>query len=96
MIQVRFFENNTGFEIAGHALFAAHGSDIVCSAVSSAAIMAANTLTEVFGEKALVDVQDGLLVFKGTESKQTQGIIAGLRLHLEQLAEQYPQNITIS
>ena len=68
MIEVRFFEDNhtlTGFEISGHALFAEHGNDIVCSAVSSAAIMAANTITEVFGEKAEVKAEEGYLFFQG-------------------------------
>ena len=99
MIQVLFFESDkciTGFEISGHSLFAEHGSDIVCSAVSSAAIMAANTITEVFGEEALVKVEEGYLLFKGAESPSAQGLLAGLKLHLEQLAEQYPQNITVS
>ena len=37
----------TGFTISGHSDFAEQGSDIVCSAVSSAVYMAANTITEV-------------------------------------------------
>ena len=37
----------TGFDISGHAMFAESGSDIVCASVSSAAYMAANTVTAV-------------------------------------------------
>ncbi len=99
MIRVLFFESGgkpIGFEISGHALFSDHGSDIVCSAVSSAAILAANTVTEVFGEPAEVKVEEGYLLFKGAKTETSQGVLQGLRLHLEQLAAQYPANITVS
>ena len=99
MIEVRFFEDKgalTGFEISGHALFSTHGTDIVCAAVSSAAIMAANTITEVIGEPAQVKTEEGYLSFKGIDSQATRDILGGLKLHLEQLVEQYPQNITVS
>ena len=99
MITVEFFEsegNLTGFDIKGHALFAAHGSDIVCSAVSSAAIMAANTITEVFGETPLIETGEGHLLLKGVKSQSSQGVLGGLKLHLEQLAQQYPANLTVS
>ncbi|MBQ6380593.1 MAG: ribosomal-processing cysteine protease Prp [Clostridia bacterium] len=99
MITVLFFESEgkpSGFEIKGHALFAAHGSDIVCSAASSAAIMAANTITEVFGEPVEVQAGEGHLLLKGAKSQSSQGVLSGLKLHLQQLAEQYPANITVS
>ena len=99
MITVVFFKSEgqySGFEIEGHALFAVHGSDIVCSAVSSAAIMAANTITEVFGEQPYIETEEGHLLLKGVTSASSQGVLRGLELHLEQLAEQYPENITVS
>ena len=99
MIQARFFEQNgvfTGFEIKGHSFFSESGTDIVCSAVSSAAIMAANTVTEVFGEAVDVQLEEGFLRLKGCDLQSTQGVIRGLKLHLEQLAEQYPAHITVS
>ena len=99
MIKARFFEEEgrlTGFEISGHSMFSESGSDIVCSAVSSAAIMTANTLTEIFSEKSEVKLDEGYLYFKGAKSEAAQGIVRGLKLHLEQLQEQYPKNITVS
>ena len=99
MITVVFSKNSgklSGFEISGHALFSTHGSDIVCAAVSSATIMAANTITEVFGEKAEVKAEEGYLFLEGVTSEASQGILNGLKLHLEQLAQQYPENITVS
>ena len=99
MITVQFFESGgklTGFEIKGHALFAEHGSDIVCAAASSAAIMAANTITEVFAQAAEVETGEGYLLLKGATSEASQGVLAGLKMHFAQLAEQYPANITVS
>ena len=49
MIQVIFTVKDNdicGFEISGHSDYAEEGSDIVCAAVSSAALMTANTITE--------------------------------------------------
>ena len=99
MIRAHFLEEKgkpVGFEISGHSLFSESGTDIVCAAVSSAAILVANTLTENFGIEAEVKTQEGLLFFKTEPNETTQGILSGLKLHLEQLAEQYPQNITVS
>ncbi|MBR5113364.1 MAG: ribosomal-processing cysteine protease Prp, partial [Clostridia bacterium] len=71
MTQVRFYidENRlTGFEISGHSCFALKGSDIVCAAISSAAIMAANTITEVIGDRADISEKDGYLNFRLIDS----------------------------
>ena len=48
-----------GFSLCGHAGAGVAGEDIVCAAVSSAAYMAANTVTDVVGAKATVDAGDG-------------------------------------
>ena len=99
MTQVRFqIDDNrlTGFEISGHSGFALEGSDIVCAAISSAAIMAANTVTEIIRGKADITEKDGYLRFTlidaGDESVK---VLEGLRLHLTQISEQYPDNIKI-
>lgn len=98
MISIVFFETEKyleGFEISGHSGAGDVGNDIVCSAVSSAAIMAANTLTEVVKLKADVKVEDGYLYFKVSEIQKAQDILRGLELHLNELRSQYPKNITV-
>ncbi len=73
------------------------GEDIICSAVSSAAYMAANTLTEIVGADCSADVSDGYMSVKlGRTDEFTDVVIRGLRLHLEQLSRQYPEFIIIS
>ena len=98
MICVTFREQNgvlCGFTVQGHAGAAAYGQDIVCAAVSSAAYMAANTLTDICSCGAAAQVQDGFMQVTVQDSGQAATILAGLRLHLEQLRLQYPHRIAI-
>ena len=85
-----------GFTVEGHAGYADAGEDIVCAAVSSAAYMTANTVTEILGVKAEAKVKDGYLRFAFTGSSEAAAIVQGLRLHLTELAAQYPGTIQIS
>ena len=77
-------------------MFAENGSDVVCAAVSSAAYMAANTLTEIVGAKADASAQDGMMrVILIQPDEQTETVLRGLELHLTELSKQYPENIKI-
>ena len=100
MIRAEFFTRGgrpAGFRISGHSGSAEAGSDIVCAAVSSAAYLAANSITEVVGEAAKVSESDGEMLLKTScGSDSCRDILKGLRLHLAGLAEQYPENITIT
>lgn len=100
MIKVNFFTSDStinGFEISGHSGSAEAGSDIICSAVSSAAYMAANTLTEIVKCEAVADISDGYMSFTvKTGLSEAQQILEGLELHLEALAADYPDNIKVT
>ena len=93
MIKVSFLKKDgsiIGFELCGHSGFAQEGADIICSAVSSAAYMVANTVTEILNEDAAVEVDDGymkLIAPKVTEHNQV--LFKGMALHLNALAQQY-------
>ena len=99
MIKVRFSVGNSqlhGFEISGHAMFAESGKDIICAAVSSAAYMAANTITDVIRADANATVSDGAMsVALNQANEQAQAVLKGLELHLTELSKQYPENIKI-
>ncbi len=84
-----------GFDIRGHSGFAASGSDIVCAAVSSAAYLTANTLTDVCGLKAELTQADGVLRITVAQPEQAQVPLKGLEIHLQGLVAQYPQFITL-
>lgn len=97
MIKATFYSEAgslVGFEIKGHSGYAEGGSDIICASVSSAAYMAANTVTDVIGEKADTEVADGYLRFV-TESdlNEVKVVLEGLKLHVNALADDYGEYI---
>ncbi len=100
MIKARFFTEGgflTGFEIKGHSGYADMGSDIVCSAVSSAAYMAANTITDIIGLDAEIDLNDdGFFKFIISPVNEAHTTLRGLKLHLETLSQDYPENIKVT
>ena len=77
-------------------MFAESGSDVVCAAVSSAAFMAANTITDIIGANAEASAQDGMMrVVLNQSDEQSLTVLRGLELHLTELSKQYPENIKI-
>ena len=99
MTSVVFFETEQGlkgFEISGHSGAGESGYDIVCSAISSAAIMAANTLSEILQLDVNQKVEEGYLYIEVSQILKAQDILRGLELHLKELQAQYPQNLTVS
>ena len=85
-----------GFEIKGHSGYGTEGDDIVCAAVSSAALMTVNTITEIIGDTASIEQDDGYLRLSVDKpSCETVKILEGFKLHMTGISEQYPQNIRI-
>ena len=84
---VFYFEDTllTGFHIQGHSTKDADDEQgkIVCSAVSSAAYMTANTLTEIIGAAADITVDDGEMILKvKNEFEGSMPILSGFMLHI--------------
>ncbi len=83
-----------GFTVSGHADTAPAGEDIVCAAVSTAAYMTANTITEIIHAPAEATADDGymhLIVLGDTDA--CQPILQGFLLHLQQMQTQYPDRV---
>ena len=99
MIKTTFFKSGdllTGFESRGHSGTAESGEDILCAFVSSACYMAANTITEIIGLNADASQTDGYMRLNIKESPQkAQDILKGMKLHLEELQKEYPENIKV-
>lgn len=85
-----------GFKISGHAGCGREGTDIVCAAVSSAAYMAANTITDVIGADCSAEAGDGemFLSLRSPDDKST-AVLKGFELHLRELAKSYPNKIKV-
>ena len=99
MIRVEFLTDKDllyGFRISGHA-GGVEGTDIVCAAVSSAAYLVVNTITEVLNIDAQIDCEDGFMLCEVSRehAKQCEILFEGLRLHLSALAEEYPKKIDV-
>jgi len=103
MINIDFLVLKTGeligFNICGHSNMAEFGKDIVCAAVSSAAYMTVNTISEI--KKVDADIiieEDGRMFFKikNNNLMLCQDILLGFKLHMLNLEEQYPENIIVN
>lgn len=99
MTAVTFFTEQdklVGFYLAGHSSDREEDEQgrIVCAAVSSAAYMTANTLTEIIGADAQIEESEACMRVKLlSKIGESQEILAGFRLHIEQLAKQYKTRI---
>ncbi len=100
MIRATFYIRNNqpcGFVIDGHSGYAECGQDIICAAVSSAAYMTVNTITEIIGIDIDADVEDGYMkIMLGSTSKAATDILKGLQLHLSELSKDNPDFIEIT
>ena len=85
------------FELSGHSGAGEEGTDIVCSAISSAAYMAANTIIEVMKLNPKAVVRDGYLKIQMNldDARKSKVITDGLYLHLSELQNQYPNNLKL-
>ncbi|CDR31145.1 Predicted ribosomal protein [Acholeplasma oculi] len=94
MIQYRFHKDNGTIQnvhVEGHALFGAHGTDIVCSAVSTALIMTANAI-EILGFKKQfkVKIESGFFELNVIKSNDTiEGLLKNLEYTMNELETQY-------
>ncbi len=100
MIKVSFAKSGEfikGFTLEGHSGSGIEGSDIICAAVSSAAYMTVNTITDVLNLEPEIEVDDGFMAIRlsSAQFKKAQDILCGFRLHLIALSEQYKENITV-
>ena len=98
MIKARFKRSRgelVGFSVSGHAGYDAEGFDIVCASVSSAVMLTCNAITEIFGISADISEEDGCISCAIDGGPAGSKLIEALRLHLELLSEDYPENVTV-
>lgn len=98
MIKVTFFTRQSkaaGFRLSGHSGYSDEGSDIVCASVSSCAYMTANTVTEILGLPAEIEVDEAYmsLILEDDAATKAKDILAGFELHIKALADDYSEYI---
>ena len=92
-----------GFVVEGHSGYAEAGADIVCAAVSAAVGLVECTVNEVLGLEASVKIRekDARTALKlpgglGEVNEHTcQNLLAGLMVYLQNLSEEYPENLIV-
>ena len=94
MTEVRFYSFKgklTGFEISGHSGYSDEGSDIVCAAISSAAYMTINTVTDIIGVEAQAEVDEAYISFSVAvkDADRISDILKGFEMHVKLLADDY-------
>ena len=106
MTTVTFYSEGsrlTGLEMKGHSGYAPQGEDIVCAALTSAVRLIECAVNDVLGLEASVKVREkdasiSLKLPNGlgpTKEKTCQTLLAAHLVHCVQLAEEYPENITV-
>lgn len=85
-----------GFRVSGHSGTERAGRDVVCAWVTSAVMQCANDITEIFCIPASVQVRENeVSLFLEADSAEGKKLIAGLRLHLQTIAEDHPEAVKI-
>ena len=106
MTTVTFYSEGSrivGFEVKGHSGYAPEGEDIVCAAITSAVRLTECAVNDVLGLEASVKVRekDASITLKlpnglgQTNESTCQTLLAALMVHFVQLAEEYPDYITV-
>lgn len=101
MITAEFFtyeDDIIGFKVYGHADYADIGEDVVCSGVSSAVMLTANTITESFGIAADVTATENeirLTLQRDSKDKNAKLLLEALRTHLAIISQEFEGTISI-
>jgi uncharacterized protein YsxB (DUF464 family) len=86
----------TGFRVTGHAGMADFGYDVCCASVSSAVMMAANTITEAFKLDAEVSVDENeIRLVMEQADENADKVIMGLLIHLYNISDEFPGHIKL-
>ena len=100
MIKAVFYKKDglfKGFRISGHSGYAGRGRDVVCAAVSSAAMLAANSITDYLHSDAEVSAgRNVLFLMLGKKSDNAVKIIHALFDHIGMISEDYEGRIRIT
>ena len=99
MIKVELIKEDSAYTkiyILGHANYAQHGKDIVCSAVSSIVTTTINGILALNEGSLNYEVSKKGMIIEGiSRDSITQRLLESMVSLLKQLEEQYPANIEI-
>ncbi|MDD6223713.1 MAG: ribosomal-processing cysteine protease Prp [bacterium] len=83
-------------KIHGHAMYDDFGKDIVCSSVSSIVTTTVNGIYELNKKYLQVEmIPDGMIISITKEDQVCDKLINNMLTLLSELADNYPENITV-
>jgi len=96
MIKIKYSTEPFSLLITGHAGYAEHGKDIVCSAVTSAAVGGINAFNEV--NKMKLTVKDGHIEVEYSKELNAHDkiVFETILTQLECIQELYPKHVKIN
>ena len=90
------------FSVEGHSGLAEAGSDVLCASVSGMANLVINTLAEVFSAELSLEINEAkpliscrVVSVKEKMAVGAEGIMRGFYLQLADLAQIYPENLSV-
>ena len=102
MTKIIIYKNKNhilGFEVSGHSGYAEEGSDIVCSAISTATQMAVLGITKILKLDAFVEVSNGYLKFMLNKNNylddKVQFILKSMQSSLQEIAKEYGKHFNM-
>ncbi|MCD7728005.1 MAG: ribosomal-processing cysteine protease Prp [Ruminococcus sp.] len=101
MVKADFFKNSEnkllGFCISGHSDYAAMGDDVACASISSAVMLTANAMTDIFKLDAKVGVQENEIMLKLNGADDIgDKLLLSLLTQLYEIQHQYPSSVEIT
>lgn len=93
MIQIT--RKDDSFKVVGHAGYAEHGKDIVCSAISAIA-QTAYLGAEQYAETQVRQAEGYFYVVMGNRSREAEAIVDTAFLGFKEIAKQYPDFVQIT
>ena len=99
MIKVKLLNNDNitkYIEIKGHANYAEHGKDIVCSGISSIVTTTVNACLRFDENYIKYESKENLFLIEVIESNEiTSILIENMIIMIKELSKEYPKNINI-
>ena len=94
---IEITQRKDGISIKGHANYAEHGKDIVCSAVSALVQTLIQSVEELTADKIEYDMQPGAVHIKfWCLSDQSKVLVNAFFIGVKSIAAAYPKNVKLT
>lgn len=93
-LKITITVSKSGFSVIGHASWARHGKDIVCSAVSAITQTIASGMEKYCNSK-ITAYPGSLVVQTNSPNQETNVLLTTLKMGLQQIQKEYPEYLIL-